>query len=425
MSHLLNIIKKEVKELLTPTTIIPIIVMAFLFGGMGNMIGGAMEEVQKKPVIGVIDNDNGKFSSIAENVAKSMAEVIYNENGDVDEGIEILKEKGGTAILVIPGNFSYNILNNISAVIHVYWIMRGAGIMDMVSSGIVENIIHEINFEISKVLIEGKKMNSSFVLSPIKKEETTIFKGKEMEGISPNMIGNMLSSQSTTVPIIMMIIIIMAGGMVISSMGMEKENKTLETLLTLPVKRSSIVFGKIAGSAIVGLIMATVYMMGFSYYINSFQQSMELNLADYGISLTLIDYILIGLSVFLSLLSALSLCMVLGTFAKNYKSAQTLTVPVSVLAIIPMFMIMFKDFDTLPFSLKIILFAIPFSHPMMAMRSLLFKNYFIVIAGIAYIALFSFVLMIIAVWIFKTDKLITGRIKNSSKKFLLKDKLHI
>lgn len=385
------------------------------------MIGGAMEESQEKPVIGILDNDNGKFSSIAENIAKSMAEIIYNESGErIDEGIEILKEKGGTALLVIPENFSYNILNNISAVIHIYWIMKGAGVMDMVSSGVVEEILYEINFGISEVLIEEKKMNSSFILAPIKKEETTIFKGKEMEGISPNTIGNILSSQSTTVPIIMMIIIIMAGGMVISSMGMEKENKTLETLLTLPVKRSSIVFGKIAGSAIVGLIMAIIYMLGFSYYINSFQQSMDVKLADYGISLNLIDYMLIGLSVFLSLLSALSLCMVLGTFAKNYKSAQTLTVPVSILAIIPMFMIMFKDFDTLPFSLKIILFAIPFSHPMMAMRSLLFKNYFIVIAGILYVSIFALVLIIIAVWIFKTDKLITGRIKNFSRRAFIR-----
>ncbi|HEC75755.1 MAG TPA: ABC transporter permease [Thermoplasmatales archaeon] len=419
MNHLLNIIKKEVKELLTPATIIPIVVMAFLFGGIGNMIGGTMEEAQKKPLIGIVDNDNGVFSSITKNVTKSMAEVIYDESGEkVDEGLEILKEKGGTALFLMPENFTYNILNNISAVIHVYWIMKGAGIMDMVSSDVVENIMYQINQKISEILIEKGKMNSSFVLSPIKKEETTIFKGKEMEGISPSTIGNILSSQSTTVPIIMMIIIIMAGGMVISSMGMEKENKTLETLLTLPVRRSSIVFGKIVGSAIVGLIMAIVYMIGFSYYINSFQQSMEINLAGYGISLNFFDYVLIGISVFFSLLSALSLCMVLGTFAKNYKSAQTLTVPVSILAIIPMFIIMFKDFDTLPFTLKIILFAIPFSHPMMAMRSLLFKNYFIVIAGILYVAIFAFILIMIAVWVFKTDKLITGRIKSPRKFFM-------
>ncbi len=48
--------------------------------------------------------------------------------------------------------------------------------------------------------------------------------------------------------------------------------------------------------------------------------------------------------------------MLLGTFAKNYKSAQTLTFPVTILVLIPMFITMFKDFDTLPLALKALLF---------------------------------------------------------------------
>jgi len=415
MNHFLNMVKKEVKELLTPATLVPIIVMAFLFATMGNMIGGAMEEAKEKPVIGIIDADESDLSFIVKNVSYEMGKVVYNgsDKNNIEEGLQILKEKKGTALLFIPENFSSAISQGMPGIIHIYWIMRGAGIMDGISSSAVEGIMYTINQKISEELIKGK--NASFVLSPLKREETTIFKGREMEGISPNTIGQMLSSQSTTVPIIMMIIIIMAGGMVISSMGMEKENKTLETLLTLPVKRSSIVAGKIVGSAIVGLLMALVYMVGFSYYLQSFQQSSQINLADYGLTLSIADYILIGISLFLALFAALSLCMVLGTFAKNYKSAQTLTVPVSILAIIPMFMIMFKDFDTLPLMLKIVLFAIPFSHPMMAMRSLLFGNYILVIGGILYVAIFAFAMVMIAVWIFNTDKLLTGRISSRKR----------
>ena len=217
MNHFLNIVKKEVKELLTPATLVPIIVMALLFATMGNMIGGAMEEAKEKPVIGIIDSDKGNFSFIVKNVSYEMGKVIYNgsEKSNIEEGLQILKEKGGTALLFIPENFSSAISQNISGTIHIYWIMRGAGIMDGISSGAVEGIIYAINQKISRELIKGK-VNASFVLAPLKREETTIFKGKEMEGISPNIIGQMLSSQSTTVPIIMMMIIIMAGGMVIS-----------------------------------------------------------------------------------------------------------------------------------------------------------------------------------------------------------------
>ncbi len=423
MNHFLNIVKKEVRELLTPTTLIPIIMMALIFGGMGNMIGGAVDEAKEKPVMGLVNADRGIFSSIATNVSMELAEVRYNGSSedDIEEGMRMLKREDGVALLFIPENFSATFSMNRTAEIRVYWIMKGAGIMDMVSSGVVEGILQEIRREMTEELVREGNINASFALSPFITQETTSFKGKDMEGISPAVIGNMLSSQSTTIPIIMMIIIIMAGGMVISSMGMEKENKTLETLLTMPVKRTSIVAGKIVGSAVVGLVMAIIYMVGFSYYIRSFQESSQVDLAAYGLTLGVGDYLLVGASVFFALLSALSLCMVLGTFAKNYKSAQTLTVPVSVLAIIPMFITMFKDFDTLPLVLKIILFGIPFSHPMMAMRMLLFDSYMLVLGGIAYAALFALVMMGVAVWIFKTDKLLTGKITRSSgERFNLK-----
>ena len=65
MSDLSNMIKKEVRELLTLQTIIPMLVMAIIFAGMGSMIGGTMEEAMKKPVIGVIDEDGSPLSAIA------------------------------------------------------------------------------------------------------------------------------------------------------------------------------------------------------------------------------------------------------------------------------------------------------------------------------------------------------------------------
>jgi len=80
-------------------------------------------------------------------------------------------------------------------------------------------------------------------------------------------------------------------------------------------------------------------------------------------------------------------------------------------------MTMFKDFDTLPLALKAFLFGIPFSHPMMAPRALIFDDYLLVIGGIIYVAIFSIIMITIVVWVFKTDKLLTGTIKN--KKFSL------
>jgi ABC-2 type transport system permease protein len=220
-----------------------------------------------------------------------------------------------------------------------------------------------------------------------------------------------------------MMVILMSGGTVIASMGMEKENKTLETLLTMPVRRRDIVMGKLAAAAAVGLLMAVVYMAGMGYYMTSLQGRTSLDLARYGLVLNPLDFVLVGLSLFLAVLSALALCMLLGTFARDYKSAQSLTMPVTFLAMVPFFVMMMKDFNTLPGFAQAGIFLIPFSHPMMVMNNLMFDDYGLVLAGIAYEALFAATAMALSVWMFKKDMLITGRKKKEKKRSSLSWKL--
>jgi ABC-2 type transport system permease protein len=144
--------------------------------------------------------------------------------------------------------------------------------------------------------------------------------------------------------------------------------------------------------------------------MSSFQIS-DINLADFGLDLGVQDYLLVGISLFVALLAGLSLCIVLGTFAKNYRSAQALVFPITALAMISMFATMFKDFDTIPVALRILVFAIPFSHPMMAMRALMLDNYPLVIGGIAYAAIFTIIMIVVAVRIFNSDRLLTGSVR--------------
>jgi ABC-2 type transport system permease protein len=414
MSGLGNITKKEIRELLTPATFVPIILVALIFATMGSSIQGIQQQTLEPPTIGVINEDNSTLGAVASTILHSHAKSVYNSTStaDLQKGLETVKQHNGVAVIVIPRNFTERITQEQPGTFQVYWIMKGAGLMDSISSSALESLIAFINTNISKELIrENTSVNASFVLAPTKRVETTYFKNREFVGLSPNTISGMLSSQSLLIPIVMMMIIIMAGSIVITSMALEKENKTLETLLTLPVKRTSIVSGKIIAAAVIGLLLAIIYMLGMQYYFTGLGISSGVNLASYGLVLTSTDFIWIGISLFIALIAGLSLCMLLGTFAKNYKSAQTLTFPITMLAMIPMFITMFTDFDTLPLALKIFTFAIPFSHPMMAPRALLFHDYTLVIGGIVYVALFAIVTISIVVWVFKTDRLLTGTTK--------------
>lgn len=415
MKPLTNIIRKEVKELLTPATIIPVVVMAVLFASLGGMIGGAQEEASKAPVIGLIDLDGGNYSQVISSYISANSEIAYNGT-EVDVGLEAVRTAGGPAVIVVEPDFTSNISTGVPGTVRVYWIMAGAGVMDSVSSSVVDVILSGASQMLSaKMIEEGASTNSSLILAPMVKSETTYFKQMTMDDISPSTVSGVLSSQSFLIPLVVMLVILMSGSSIIGSMGMEKENKTLETLLTMPVKRRDIVMGKLAGAAVVGLLMAIVYMAGMGYYMGSLQGQSAIDMARFGLVLDPLDYLLVGLSLFLAVLGALALCMLMGAFARDFKSAQTLTMPITFLAMVPFFIMMMKDFSTLPLVGQAVIFLIPFSHPMMVMNNLMFNDYGLVIAGIAYEAVFAAVTVGLSVWLFKKDMLITGWKKGSKK----------
>ena len=417
MKPLINIIRKEVKELLTPATILPVVIIAVMFGSLGNIIGGVQEEAGKAPVIGLIDQDGGNYSQVIASYVVNNADVVYN-GMSVEEGLKAVRAEGGTALLSIEPDFTADIVSGTPGTVRVYWIMMGAGAMDSVSSSVVDAILAGADHHLSATMIEeGSSTNSTLILNPMVREETTFFKERVMDDVSPVTLSSLLSQQSLVVPLVVMMVVLMSGGMIISSMGLEKENKTLETLLTMPVKRRDIVLGKLAGATLVGLITALVYMAGMGYYMMSLQGQSTIDMARFGLVLEPFDYILVGLSLFLAVLGALALCMLLGAFARDFKSAQTLTMPITFLALIPFFIMMMKDFSTLPLVGQAAIFLIPFSHPMMVINNLMFGDYGLVIAGIVYEAIFAAVTVSLSVWMFKKDMLITGWKKSSKKRY--------
>ena len=221
------------------------------------------------------------------------------------------------------------------------------------------------------------------------------------------------------VPLIVMLIIVMIGSIVISSMGNEKENKTLETLLTLPVSRITIVAGKLIGSTIAGLVMGMLYMVGMYFYINGISGTgtSDVSIESLGLSLSVFDWIIVTAFMFLSIICALGICMILGALAKNYKAAQTYIMPISILAVIPMFVTMFSSIDSLPGFAQVLMFLIPFTHPMVIMQNLMFGNTLWIVGGAIYLIAFTLVTFYITVRIYNSDILITGvRLGKKKKK---------
>lgn len=428
MSHMTNIIKKEVRELLTPGSVISVLFMVVLFAGLGGLIGGEVDSAAELPTFGLIVEDGDYYEdwNPADVLKSAYGEDSYKivmmdstcDSSDADIVAE-MQERGITSVIALPSIASFNqsITDQTQISVRQYYLYEPTGLFGSVSSTVMSSVVTILSNSLSQKLISdtGSEINYEFLMSPIGtagEDISTIVDGQAHSGITPYDISNEITSQTLMIPIVIMIIIMMVGSIVISSMGSEKENKTLETLLTMPVKRTSIVSGKIVAAAIVGLVYGLAYMVGMSIYMGSMTGSItgssSISLEDLGMALGAADWVLVMVSMFLAIVCALGICMILGAFAKNYKSAQTMTMPLSILAMIPMFIIMFTGWYGAGGAIQFITFIIPFSHPMMAMQALMYGDMTLVIGGIVYMAAFAIVSILITVRLYNSDILITG-----------------
>ena len=443
MNHLTNIVKKELKELLTPGSVISVLAMVFLFAMLGGLIGGEVEKAKVLPAIALVDDENGEVTlpdgsqwslydttvgiyspsipegkSIDDYIVRLSSTTTSGGNIDREDLQSKMRDAGLTSAIIVPDTFAESIANKKQADLEQMYIYAAEGMFGSSPSMVASTVVTSLNNNLSYALLSGVVGADQFGFynNPIMTSTGTMVNGNYVENVTPSAISSQVSSQTMMVPLVIMIIIMMVGSIVISSMGSEKENKTLETLLTLPIKRTTIVTGKIIAAAIVGLVYGLAYMVGMSFYMNALTSEITsgVNLSDIGLGFEGADYIFLLVSMFLSIVCALGICMILGAFAKNYKSAQTMTMPLSILAMIPAFIIMFSGWYGSAPIIQGILFVIPFSHPMIAMQALMYNDYTLVLSGIAYMAAFAVVTIAITVRLYNSDILITGLGQNKT-----------
>lgn len=406
-----RLLKKEIKELLNLGTIVSVVVVAVLYGSLGNVFKSTVEKSVAGQRVAIVREDTGTIAKLAEKTLSDVVNVVYT-GSDLKEAEETMKKEKASAIIVIPEDFSQSLESGEKARLEIVWYLRGTGLSEAVSTGMISSLIGSLKVQLASFVLNDPK-KAQLLFDPFEVVQHTYLKGKLFENHSPEAIMNVFYSQNIMIPILIMMLIVMSGSSLISSLALEKENKTLETLLTMPVKREHIALAKIVGSAIVGLILAGIYMAGFYSYLNSLTQDVQ----GMGLNFKTVDFLLMGLSLFLSILAGLSLCMLLGMMAKDYRSAQLLTFPISILALIPMIANMIMDFSNLPGILKVIVFMIPFSHPIMSPKLAFYGEYGLIVSGILYLLIFSVVTTVLVFRIFNSDYVVLGWQREKSLKF--------
>lgn len=424
MRKFLVLLKKELKELITIQIILPFLIVVIMFSLLGNYMQSKNEEEAKKPVeIAIIDQDNSQTSKNIESIlSKSNFNVIYLPSSENIK--QEMSDQDINVSLIIPANFEKNILNKNIVSVDTYILMNDLSVFSSSKYTAASSAISLINQSISTnniINVIGGSDISAYT-NPIS-QNPYIIVGDKYANIGLEQIMSFITRQTMIIPIILFLVIILASQMVATAIATEKENKTLETLLSSPVDRKLIVASKMLAAGLVALIMAAVYMYGYKNYMdgimgNSDNLSSSISQAaqSLGFVFTTKSYILLGTSLFFSILVGLSIAIILGVFAQDAKSAQSVIAPLMILIMIPYFLTMFLDINSLSQVGRYLIYAIPFSHAFLAAPSLLMGNDTFVIYGIIYQAIIFLVFVYIAAKIFSTDYIMTMQLNFAKKK---------
>lgn len=432
----INLLKKELSELLTAQMLMGIVLIFLVFMFLGSFMQDAVNEEAKAVTAGyskmcISDCDSTDFTQDMLDSFREKGVKVSAYETEGDDYAKILSDNKLKSIIIIPKGFTAAVENGEKPNIITASRMASASSMSLMSTGtsaassMIKNYVK--NYLASQAGMDEKALE--ILQDPLTITENTVVDDKSAQ-TSVDVVSGKLMIQNMILPIIVFVLILLTSQMLISAIANEKIDKTLETLLSAPVSRGAVISAKMLAAAIIALINAAVYMLGFSKFVGGATESVTSEITSsiagqylsadeaitqLGLRLSVGDYFLVGLQLFFTILICLSISIILGALVNDTKSSQTVLMPIMILAMVPYMISMLKDVNTLPTAAKIIVYAIPFTHTFSAMSNIMFGNTAIFFGGLAYQAAVFAVCMFFALKLFKSDKIFTISLNLGSK----------
>jgi len=404
-------------KILIGMIVLPLIMFPVLGMVMGYAVESAQNEALKSNLL-VVNNDNvnGTWNNAFIDYMSYGVNVVVIDNMSPQQVVDqnLLTEYNSTSFVVIPPGFDDNLTRyaagetNLTGTVDVYGVFNvGGGIFSGIGSSAITGLASSFNRAVAPDLVVTS--------------QSSIIKGQIQQGVDSSVLGSLLISQSIALPVTIMIMLTYAMQIAATSVAMEKEEKTLETLLTVPVDRFAILMGKVSSTIIVAGVAAVAVMVGYNYMLGSLSTGImtsvgvNIDLVALGLVPSAGGYALLGVSLFFTLLSALALAVVMSAFSENVRGAQALVGYIYPLIFIPSMALIYLDINSLPAAVQAVFYAIPYSQPIIASKAVIAGDYLTVLLGIVYVAAFTVVIMYIASRLFATEKILTAKLMLGKK----------
>lgn len=426
----INLFKKELSELINKQMIISLIATMAIFMILGSVMTESISDISeetKSVTINISDRDKTEFTG---NLMKSLEELnsetteltIKTFETEGDDYAAILSENDIENIVIIPEGFTAALDKTEQPELIAVSRMKSAATLSNLN---VDNssAIALIEQSISDTIANDTGMSDSqykLMNNPVIITENTVIDDKSAV-ISTNSIISKISMQNMILPIIVFVLIMLTSQMLMSAISNEKLDKTLETLLSAPVSRLSVLGAKMLAAAVVALLNAVIYMIGFSKFVSGASDTLseeaeslankgltvDAALEQLGLSLGFTDYLLVGLQLFFTIMICLSISLILGALINDSKNAQNMLMPIMMMAMVPYMISMLTDINALPTVIRLLVYAIPFTHTFSAIPNLMFGNTSLFFIGLGYQIIIFAVCIFFALRLFMSDKIFT------------------
>jgi len=336
MRRFLVLLRKEVKELATLQMLAPFALTILVFALIGNIVGAQGAEAERTRALSLLDLDGTAASSLVAETVK-QAGFAVEEVSDADPRAVLADSNNPSMLLVVPEGFGAALARGERAPVETYVVVRSFSLTGSRETAALSGALASLSQGLQQQLVKtvAPDADASVVAQPLAVKEHVVL-GERQADVGVDAVIGFITSQTIFVPIVFFVVIVFAAQMVANAVASEKENKTLETLLAMPVSRSAIVTAKMIAAAAIALVSAAAYMVGMNYYMTGLTEGFggaEATVAQeasaemarqLGLTLSAGDYVLLGLTLFFSILVALAIALILGAFAENVKAVQSL-----------------------------------------------------------------------------------------------------
>ncbi|AEC51503.1 hypothetical protein PNA2_0587 [Pyrococcus sp. NA2] len=359
----------------------PLVVIPLVFGGV---------QLSKPPFqvsVHVIDQDRGVYS-------KMLVEFLQR-NG-------VLINESSSITLIIPQGFSkaFESGHSPSVVLRV----ELSSIFDLRTAKAGEYIG-----------LLCREFGES--LTPaLKPQFQTVFMERAVN-VAPSIYLSSLLKSALIIPALFFLIAVYASQVIAATIAVEKEQRTLETLLTLPVSRRSFILGKI--SAAVAFSVLVILSLGISFGVASRFSLKSLHLA---VSIGALPVAVLSIGVFMLFIIMLLTSVIVSLFTQDVRSALSIAGLVELPYLIPLLIIV-GGFDVSGFYRLILVSLNPGYAPFYAFSSALSGEYLRVLLALLYLLVWDVIMLKIAVRIFDSDLILTANLNAEKLRWLVRIKI--